>query len=304
MRLLVTGASGMLGYYLARLAVNDYEVWGSYRSFPVKIAGVKTFSLALEDQKGLRESVVSIRPDGIVHAAAFTDVDECETDRDSARKINVEGTAALARAAEEISARVIYISTDYVFDGKKGEYGEDDPTNPQNYYGESKLLGEFAVSENCSNGLILRTSIFGLKVPPKTGMMETLLDALAGKAPLARFADQFSSPIYTGQLSRLILDLLHRRVGGLFHVGGERVSRLQFAKEVADVFLLRDAKFQSVSFNPIAGLATRPRDSSLRSQKLQDFLRTPLAQIREGLKELKKDLKALRGETSNDDTGS
>ncbi|HET8562756.1 MAG TPA: SDR family oxidoreductase, partial [Candidatus Binatia bacterium] len=203
MKILVTGGSGMLGYDLMRRASRQHEVWGSYHTRHVRLAGCGMISLDLAREDGIKANVMSIRPEVFVHTAALTDVDECEREPERARKINSEGTAVLAEIAEQIGARFVYISTDYVFDGVKGDYSEEDSPRPVNSYGATKLAGEEAVRQRCANALILRTSIFGLKIPPKTGLMELLVNSLRDGQKITRFADQFATPIYTGQLSGL-----------------------------------------------------------------------------------------------------
>ena len=287
MRLLITGVSGMLGHRLALLAAGQHEILGCYRSLRVKIAGVQTIDLGLEDAAQLTRVVQSWKPEVIIHTAAVTDVDRCERERDYARRINAEATSILAELAEDHGAKFIYISTDYVFDGQKGIYVESDVPNPISYYGESKLLGERAVTQECSKGLILRTSIFGRQVPPRVGLMESLLGALHSGRMLSRFADQYYSPIYTGDLSRIILNLLGSEANGLFHAGGARVSRLEFAEHVAEVFSFDRARFQPSCFTHIDGLAKRPKDSSLSSQKLEKLLNIRAPAAREGLMRLK-----------------
>jgi dTDP-4-dehydrorhamnose reductase len=301
MKVVVTGGSGMLGHHLVRLACREHEVWGGYHAHRVDIPGCRMFALDLADGLGSKEQLKSIRPDVVIHTAALTDVDECEREREKARRINVDGTGLLAEATEQVGGLFVYISTDYVFDGERGDYREEDSPSPVNRYGETKLLGENLARQRCSKALILRTSIYGLKLPPQIGMMETLLEALRGDQTLTRFADQFFTPLYTGQLSELILRLVHSGALGLLHVGGgEKISRLAFAQELAGVFALR-ATLQPVSFKQIPGLARRPRDSSLAGRFVEERFGIRLPQVRRGLERLKQDRKRLVEEGPIDD---
>jgi len=291
MRILITGVSGMLGHSLMRLAAERHEAWGSYRSFPVSFRRGQTFALELMEQARVRDSLRNLRPQAVVHTAALTDVDLCQQDPLMARQINVEATENLASVAGELGACFVYISTDYVFDGHRGGYAETDTPSPINVYGESKLLGEGAVQSFCSKALVIRTSIFGFNIQPKTGLGEYVIKSLKEGQTIDRFSDQFSTPIYTRDLGRLILALLDRGATGLFHVGGgEKISRYGFATQVAETFSLPAELIRPVPFRPLEGLAGRPRDSSLCGEKVESHLGLKLPKLAEGLRRLKEDI--------------
>lgn len=292
MRLFITGVSGMLGSRLARLATANHQVFGSYGSFPVSMAKVKTFAMKLEDEAQMRELVPDLRPEVIIHTAALTDVDECERNPDRAYRINVKGTENLAMVAAELRTKFVYISTDYVFDGKRGDYVETDSPYPVNVYGRTKLAGEESARLRFPGPLVVRTSIFGSNIQPKTGVVESVVNSLKTGKPMTRFSDQFSTPIYTGDLSRLILRLLEHDSTGLFHAGGgEKVSRYSFALKIAKVFSLPQERLLPAPFKHLEGLAERPRDSSLCGKKIEDHIGIRLPQVEEGLMRLKEDFK-------------
>jgi dTDP-4-dehydrorhamnose reductase len=302
MRIVVTGGSGMLGHNLMRCASREHEVWGSFHTHRVNIPGCRMFPLDLVEERDSAAMLKKIQPDAIVHTAAMTDVDECEKERDLARRINAEGTGLLAAVAEDLHARFIYISTDYVFDGERGNYVEADTPAPVNRYGETKLMGEELVRQRCSQALILRTTMYGLKLPPRRGLMETLLEAISGGKTLPRFVDQCCTPLYTGELSEVLLRFVDLGISGLFHVGaGEKVSRLEFARQVAQVFGLNSAAIQPVPFKQIDGLARRPRDTSLVSRAVERRLSIGLPKVKVGLERFKSDWKCFsEGESGND----
>lgn len=299
MKIVVTGGAGMLGHNLLGLAGRDHEAWGAFHNNPIDIPGCRTFFLDLADGSNCRVQLRSIKPQVVIHTAGLTDVDQCEREPEKAGEINGEATGLLAGVAEELGARLVYISTDYVFDGERGDYNEQDSPSPVSRYGETKVIGEERVRQHCSNWLILRTTIYGLKIPPQRGMVENLIEALRGGRTLLRFADQFFTPVYTGQFSELILRLVDLGATGLFHAGGEKISRLAFAQSLADVFGLR-ATIQPVPFKQIEGLARRPKDSSLVSRCLQERFGVGLPQMTEGLRRLKEDLEEMEGKTVND----
>lgn len=285
----------MLGHTLARIASERHEVWGSYRSFPVSIPHGQSFALELTDAARVGEWVRRLKPDAVIHTAALTDVDQCERDRPRALRVNVEATRCLALLAGELGAGFVYISTDYVFNGQRGDYAESDPPSPISVYGETKLFGEEAARLSCPKALILRTAIFGYNIQPKKGQVESIIDSLENGRTLSRFTDQFSTPIYTGDLSRLILELLERGLTGIFHVGGgEKISRYDLALKTADCFGLPRELIRPVGFEQLKGRAARPRDSSLRGDKVEAALEKRLPKVGEGLERLKSDLGMLR----------
>jgi dTDP-4-dehydrorhamnose reductase len=211
--------------------------------------------------------------------------------------INSKGTETAAKIADKLDALFIYISSDYVFDGAKGNYSENDTPQPVNHYGRSKLLGEEAARQACSKLLILRTTMFGLKIPPQTGMMEGLVAALRGGKPMTRFVDQYFTPLYTQQLSDLMVRFAELGITGLFHLGAvEKVSRFEFAQQIAEIFALAASEIRPVSIRQIDGLATRPRDTSLISRTIVERTGIELPQVRTGLSRLKEDWQAIREE--------
>ena len=146
MKILVIGGSGMLGQQLVYLLKQqDFEVYATYHSEPINEDGFHP--LDITNMNDTKSFVKKIKPDVVVLTAAFTDVDACERQKETAFSINVTGTANVASAAEATSAKMVYISTDYVFNGKKGNYKETDKTDPIDYYGFTKLKGEEQVQK-------------------------------------------------------------------------------------------------------------------------------------------------------------
>jgi len=290
MRIIVTGGSGMLGHCLVESARDRHKVWGSYRSHPVDIRSCSMFALDVTDETQVKTQFGMIRPDIVIHTAGLTDVDECERSPDKARAINSKGTETAAKIAGDLGALFVYISSDYVFDGTKGNYSENDTPRPINHYGRSKLLGEDGARQACSRLLILRTTMFGLKIPPQTGMMESLVAALRGGKPITRFVDQYFTPLYTQQLADFIIRFAELGLTGLFHLGAiGKVSRFEFAQHVAEIFAPAANDIRPVPFRQIEGLATRPRDTSLNSRILVERTGVELPAVRAGLLQLKKD---------------
>jgi len=155
-RLLLTGASGLLGSKIVELAREDYESIPLHNTKPLHPNSLK---LDITDQNQVFSLFSKLEPDIVIHTASETNVDKCEAQREQAWRINVEGTHNIAFACSKVGAKLVYISTDYVFDGEKGNYEEEDEPNPMDYYGVTKLEGENQVISHCKNYAILRTSV-------------------------------------------------------------------------------------------------------------------------------------------------
>ncbi|HDR7666749.1 TPA: dTDP-4-dehydrorhamnose reductase [Bacillus wiedmannii] len=224
MKVLVTGAKGQLGQDVLCLLENQpWEVFGFGRE-----------ELDITNEEQVREKLLSIKPDIIIHTAAYTQVDQAESDEETAFKVNAEGTKYLAQAAEAVKAKFCYVSTDYVFDGTKNEpYKVDDQTNPQTIYGKSKLAGEQYTQEYCSKSYIVRTSwVFGLY---GNNFVKTMLRLAEEKKELGVVHDQVGSPTYTTDLARFIIKLVQTDKYGIYHGSNSGVcSWYEFAKEIFD----------------------------------------------------------------------
>ncbi|QWG36130.1 dTDP-4-dehydrorhamnose reductase [Bacillus mycoides] len=222
MKVLVTGAKGQLGQDVVKLLEEQtWEVFAFGRE-----------ELNITDEKQVNEKVLLIQPDIIIHTAAYTQVDQAESDEEVAFKVNAEGTKYLAKAAEAVGAKFCYVSTDYVFDGTKNEpYKADDQTNPQTVYGKSKLVGEQYTQEYCSKNYIVRTSwVFGLY---GNNFVKTMLRLAEEKKELGIVHDQVGSPTYTTDLARFIINLVQTDKYGIYHGSNSGVcSWYEFAKEI------------------------------------------------------------------------
>ncbi|PDY18724.1 MULTISPECIES: dTDP-4-dehydrorhamnose reductase [Bacillus cereus group] len=222
MKVLVTGAKGQLGQdVVSLLKEQTWEVFGFGRE-----------ELNITDEKQVSEKVLLIQPDIIIHTAAYTQVDQAESDEEAAFKVNAEGTKYLAQAAEVVGAKFCYVSTDYVFDGTKDTpYKADDQTNPQTVYGKSKLVGEQYTQEYCSKSYIVRTSwVFGLY---GNNFVKTMLRLAEENKELGIVHDQVGSPTYTTDLARFIISLVQTDKYGVYHGSNSGVcSWYEFAKEI------------------------------------------------------------------------
>lgn len=221
MKVLVTGAKGMLGQDLCPILEDEgYDV-----------IETDIDSLDITNPENVKEVFLREKPNIVVHCAAYTNVDKAEEDIKTARLINVVGTENIAKAAEEIQAIMVYISTDYVFDGSKNEpYLPEDKPNPINNYGITKLEGEEAVKKNCLKYYIARTSwLYGLH---GKNFVETMI-SLKDKDELKVVNDQIGVPTWTVELANGIVELLEGEPYGIYHICGDgEISWYEFAKEI------------------------------------------------------------------------
>ncbi len=278
----------MLGNKIAEVALErGYEVYCGYKNHEPEFGEPIRFDLASPDS--VVKAVDEIRPNVIVHSAALTDVDKCEVDRELAYKINAEGTKVVAEVARKFGSFMIYISTDYVFDGNKGMYKEEDETNPVNYYGYTKLLGE-----NCSQDFcIARTCvIYGAKpASGKINFVLWLISKLESGESVKIITDQFITPTLNTNLAKMVLECAERELKGVFHLAGAtRVSRFEFAKEIAKEFELDDGLIIPSKMDGINWIAKRPRDSSLDTSKAREYLNEKPYELKKALKTLKKEI--------------
>ena len=284
-RIVVTGSSGLLGRRLTNLLKNDYEVVGIDR---YASTNQNEFALDIAQKERTVATIVRLHPSVIVHTAAETNVDLCETDHEHARRINVEGTANIVESCTKVGARMIFISTDYVFDGAKGNYSETDQPNPISYYGLSKLEAERIVtSKSPDNALIMRTSVLYGWHPSKPNFATWVIKGLREHQTLSVVKDHINSPTLADNLARGIRAAIDRNSGGLLHVAGsDRISRFDFACRIAKNFDLDRNLLVPVEMRNMSWAAKRPRDSSLDVAKAEKELGIELLGVDRGLEEM------------------
>lgn len=277
-RVLVTGASGLLGSKLvAELVSRGYEVVAIHNRNPVMLEHEKLVKIKLDitNRTLLEDLILRARPDVIIHCAAYTDVDGCERDKEWAWRVNVEATRSIVRAARVVRSYLIYVSTDYVFDGEKGMYREDDIPNPVNYYGLTKLIGEELVRASDLLYTIVRPSaIYGVGGSKKS-FAEYVAEKLSRGERVRALVDQFVSPTHNTLLAKTIVEIVEMRPMGTIHVAGERMSRYEFAIRIAKALGLPTELIEGARMEEMRHwIAKRPRDSSLDTSKARALFRT------------------------------
>jgi dTDP-4-dehydrorhamnose reductase len=233
------------------------------------------------DITGNVDLILSLKPDYIVLTAAMTNVDRCESDPERAWKANALGPKKVALAAREAGSRLIHVSTDYVFDGEKGMYREDEATSPINCYGQSKLAGERFVLEICPNSVIARTSVLYGWNPARLNFVTWAMEEMKRGSRINIVTDQYNSPTLASSLAEVLFEIKDEQ--GIFHAcGSERISRYDFTIKVAKAFGLDESLINPISSDQLSWKAKRPRDSSLDVSMISRLVK-PL-NIEEGLR--------------------
>lgn len=258
MRILVTGAKGMLGTALLPVLRQRHQVWG-----------VDIQDCNICDAGAVSAVLRTRQPEMLIHLAAYTDVDGCEANPRIAEQTNSMGTRNIAMACAEVGAAMLYVSTDYVFDGSKiGAYVEDDSPNPVSVYGRSKLMGEQHVRATLKRYFISRTSwLYG---PGGKNFVTTILNAAHQQKVLRVVDDQQGSPTYTRHLSLKIAELAETQAYGVYHMTGSGTcSWFEFARAILDLWPVEGVQVLPISSSEYGQAARRPANSVLENRALE-----------------------------------
>lgn len=282
MKYLITGSSGQLGYDI----INEFKK----RNESEYLAPTSS-EMDITNKKKVNEVIKEYKPDIVFHCAAYTAVDKAEENKDVCYNVNVNGTKNIVEAAKKYGSKVVYISTDYVFDGTKDDaYLTSDITNPINYYGYTKLCGEQEVSK-LDDYLIVRISwVFGIN---GNNFIKTMLRLAETKTELSVVSDQVGSPTYTKDLSKLLVDMIKNNKKGIFHITNEGYCTWnEFAKYIFEV-TNNNIIVNEILTKNYKTLAIRPLNSKLSKDKLDeeklDRLPTWQDAVKRYCKELKKE---------------
>ncbi len=285
MKLLVTGAHGLLGRTLLETDWGaDVELAGCGRR-PGPVGGIECRVVDLTRADAVRELISRQRPDRVIHTAAQTNVDLCETDPAPARRINVDAVANLVAACAGTGSGVVQLSTDYVFDGAAGPYSEEDETNPLSQYGRMKLESESLVLEGKSAGLVVRTLwLYGHRRGARPNLVTWPLAALARGEPVRVAGDQWGNPTPVADLARALVELCRRGATGRYHAGGASfLTREELVQRVAAFFHLDGGRLEAVTTAEAGQAAARPLRSGLRTDRLEAELGWAPADLECGL---------------------
>lgn len=295
-RILICGANGLLGQRLSLMlsSQTEYEVLSTSqeRTFVYNHQLFDYTQLDIAQKSDVKSLVSSFRPTIIINAAAASDVDWCETHREEAWKINVVAVENLIEAARRVGAKVIHLSTDYVFDGKHGPYSEEDKPNPISYYGKSKLAGENALRIADIPYTLIRTMVlYGGGIGVRDSFPMWVLKSLKSGKAISCAEDQISNPTHVNDLAFAVVKAYELNRAGIYHVcGSERVSRYEFAVRVAEVFGLDVSLIRRTRSADLKQKAPRPLVTGFVTLKAETELGLKPMDTQQGLTLLKREL--------------
>jgi len=286
--LLIIGGSGLIGRKVAALASESFKVTATYREKKPKIPRVEFTVLHKERVEDGMALVRATKPAFVVDTAAAHNVDRCEEERDIAWQMNAGSTGALARVETDVGARYLFVSTDFVFDGRKGRYREEDVPRPVNYYGETKLAGEHAVLAATADHLVVRPSVIYGWDDKRLNFGTWVLSSARSGTPINVATDWIGSPTFADDLAAGIIRLLRVPDGGVYHLaGGDALSRYDFAVRLLRAFDLDPTIAHPVRTEELHLKAPRPADSSLSSAKAKRH-RITLLTADDGIRAMKR----------------
>jgi dTDP-4-dehydrorhamnose reductase len=285
-RILITGSNGLVGTYFCRLtALKKYRVCTLFHSEPKNFGDSISVDLS-NSLEFFRQVINDIEPDIIVHLAAMTNVDQCEIERNAADKVNHLSVKELVNyIVNSKECFLLYVSTDYVFDGEKGDYVEADDTKPINWYGMTKLFGEQELLKcNSENWCIARTSTpFGVHAK-KLSFPLFVVKNLSQEHEISVLTDQITSPTYALNLAEMMLEIIDNRVKGIMHLSGSsQISRFNQALEIASAYDLDKDLIKPASIKEMKWKARRPKNSSLNITRAHNTLTTKPMEFKESL---------------------
>jgi dTDP-4-dehydrorhamnose reductase len=267
-KLLITGASGFLGWNICQKAKSDWTIFGTFYSHSTNIAGVALVQIDLTIFKDLKELFKEIKPTAVIHTAALSDPNVCQEDHDTSYKINTEAAINIAGLCSDLKIPCLFISSDLVFDGRNPPYSEEDVPSPLNVYGEHKLIAEIGMKNRCGSLVICRMPLmFGRSGLNASSFLQPLLRQMRLGIEVNLFVDEFRTPLSaTNAVDGIMIAL--ERLPDTIHLGGlERISRYEFGKLVREVFNFQNAKLNPCRQKDVQMAASRPHDVSLTNAR-------------------------------------
>ncbi|HLO89396.1 MAG TPA: NAD(P)-dependent oxidoreductase [Nostocaceae cyanobacterium] len=277
-KLLITGASGFLGWHLCQLAKQKYTVFATYNSKTVEIPDVTTLKVDLTDFQQLKNIFNQIKPDAIIHTAAQSQPNYCQIHPQESQLINVTVSCNIAGLCADYSLPLVFTSTDLVFNGSNPPYKETDPVAPINIYGEQKVQAEIGILSRHPQATICRMPLmFGGETPTAKSFIQPFIEILKAGKELSLFIDEFRTPVSANTAAKGLLLALDKAQGYL-HLGGkERVSRYEFGRLLVEVFKLPTDHLKSCLQQDVKMPAPRPKDVSLDSSQAFNLGYQPLS---------------------------
>lgn len=293
-RIVVVGANGTLGQRLFEFysSLNDVELLPASIEEEFVFDSQSYIQLDISNRNEVKKIIYDFCPDFIINAAAFTNVDKCESERETAWKINVKGVEYLSEAARVLDSHLIHISSDYIFDGKNGPYSENDIPNPLGYYARTKLASENVLKISGTKNTIIRTNVlYGTAKYSRPDFVKWVVDSIRSGKEIKIVDDQFNNPTFIDDLVQAINRIIELRKEGLYNIGGSEVlSRFDFTMIIADFFNLDKSLIKRIKTEDLKQPARRPLKSGLITIKAQSELGYKPHSIINSLELMKKEL--------------
>jgi dTDP-4-dehydrorhamnose reductase len=264
-KLLITGASGFLGWHLCKAAQLDWQVYGAVNHNTLDCPGIIVLPIDLTDQDALMDLMQDLRPDAVIHAAALSRPNDCQSNPDVSFAVNVQASLNLAHLCGALEVPCVFTSTDQVFDGLNPPYAETAPVSPVNLYGEHKVMAEAGMRERNPKTIVCRLPLMFGVVPHAPSFLESFVSALQEGQTLKLFLDEIRTPV-SGQAAAQGILLALEREPSCLHLGGtERISRYDFGKVLAKILNCSEALLEACQQADVPMAAPRPVDVSLNS---------------------------------------
>ena len=289
-KVLIIGENSLVGSTLSNYAKNTFDVYYTYHNIRINNKNSIQIDIVKETHKIL-DLIKKIKPDLVIHTVAYANVDFCEKNNHDANFLHVTVTQKIAQTCASIGAKILYFSTDAVFDGKQNEkYVESDIPNPLSYYGKTKLAAEKILMDTSKNNIIFRTTvIYGPY--SRSRFTSWVLDNLKQDKPVPAFTDQFNTPTLIDDLCKVILDILNLDLSGIYHAAGKTcLSRYDFALKLAKKFDYNEELIIPTLSSTVNQIAPRPKNGCLDSTKLEKILNFEFSSIDSGIDFMKKSL--------------
>ncbi|MCA9026439.1 MAG: NAD(P)-dependent oxidoreductase [Planctomycetaceae bacterium] len=286
-RLLVTGYGGFVAGSVVAQAGTEWDVIALSRS-PVSDGCVRIvpFQLDLREQDRLSQVFDETQPTAVIHTAAIANIDYCETNQDVAEAVNVDVTQQLSELCQQHNARMVFCSTDTVFDGTRGMYVEEDTPHPLNYYGETKLRAEHIVQEQLDDAIVARLALvmgFPL-IGAGNSFLARMIASFREGTPVSMPENEIRTPVDVVTLGRALLELAGSNHTGIIHLGGDtRLNRYEMGGQIAKHLGYPQDLVQPTNSNAMPGRAARPDDASLDNAKAMQVLKTPMLSLTKAL---------------------
>lgn len=294
MKILITGANGLLGQHLVNKLFNEtlHEIIATGNSEPrfiLQDSRVHYHSLDITDGMAVNALLEKLMPDTIIHCAALTQVDECELNPVKAWTVNVTATRFIVDAAKKINAFLIFISTDFVFDGLNGPYKEEDTVNPVSYYGSTKVAAEKAVAESGLDYAIVRTCLLygNILAGTRSNIIAWVKENLEQGKKIKVVSDQWRTPTYIEDLAKGLLLIMEKKATGLFNISGDDfLSPYDMAMATADYLHLDKSLIEKVDASVFTQAAKRPATTGFIIDKAKEKLGYASLSFKEGLQKM------------------